>query len=175
MPSFLVHGLIPPLVLIASRAFETRKVLWLLPVTFLPDADFFFGIHRATTGNLFLPMAVGVAAYVAHRRPDWRRLAQWLAIAAVYLVGHALMDTFAGGIVPFYPLWDRTFLVDVSIFVDTATVTPIYTFEAATHAGAPVVSPIYEFLSGSEFSMLAFGGFWWVGLPLYRRFRGRPE
>lgn len=169
MPSFVVHGLIPPLVLIASRAFDTRKVLWLLPVTFLPDADFFFGVHRETTGNLFLPLAAGLVAWWLHRAPERRGTAEWWTVACVYLTGHALMDLFAGGVVLFWPLSDRTFLMDVAVYIDTATLEPIYTFDPETHAGAPVISPIYRFLDGPEFAMAAFTGAYFAVLYAFRR------
>ena len=171
MPSFVVHGVIPLLFLLAIRPLSARRVWMLWPLTFLPDLDYFFGFHRATFTNLFvlLPI-VAFGAYAWRRkRVDWM---QFALIAFVYLGSHLVMDALTGGIVPFYPFSTQTFCYYGEIDVVTATNTMRPDFEACSHAGVPQVAELYPWLGQVDTAVLAFlvpaslavaGWQWWRG------------
>lgn len=153
MPSVVVHLLIPPLVLLSTRRFPFRLVMALLPLSLAPDLDFFIPPHRALLHSAFLVAALLALSW------RWRTHGQALRadaalVAAFYLGSHSLMDLFVGGVVPLWPLTDRTFFIDVQVLINTRTLEPFPTFEPGTQAGVPEVSPIYEFLDGVEFGIL---------------------
>lgn len=155
MPSFVVHSILPLLVLLAWRRLDVRKVWILWPLTHLPDMDYFFGFHRATTGNVFVVLpALALAAYWWRKKE--RGKAEWAFIAGVYLGTHILMDVFTGGSVLFYPFSDYTYCYLAAVDVVTATNTPIYYFQPCSREGIPTVSPLYPWLSVSEGAMLSF-------------------
>ncbi|MGQ0535858.1 MAG: hypothetical protein ACT4PT_07280 [Methanobacteriota archaeon] len=168
MPSFVVHALLPPLLLLAARV-ETRKVLYLLPLALAADLDFFVGAHRATLTNVWIPLAVGAAAWWHHRRPGLSTRAAWLAVAFYYLASHLVMDAFVGGVVLFYPLTDTTYLIDASILVDTRTLEPIVEFAPAASPGIPTVTPLYQFLSPVEAAMLALSSVFGLGVLIWKK------
>lgn len=155
LPSFVVHAILPLLVLLSWRRLDARKVWLLWPLTFLPDMDYFFGFHRATLGNVFVVLPA-VALAIHWWRAGARSKAEWALIAAVYLGTHILMDVFTGGSVLLYPFSDYTFCYLAAIDVVTATNTPIFYFQACSREGIPVVSPLYPWLTVSEGAMLAF-------------------
>jgi hypothetical protein len=144
--------LVPPLVLLATRRFPLRLVLLLLPLSLLPDLDFFVPPHRALLHSVFLPLALGALAWRSWDRAPPR--AEAFAVAAFYLASHGFMDLFAGGVTPLWPLMDQTFFIDVQVLFDTATLTPYPTFQPGSQQGVPQVSPLYEFLNGDQFAIL---------------------
>ncbi|HWG91005.1 MAG TPA: metal-dependent hydrolase [Candidatus Thermoplasmatota archaeon] len=185
MPSFLVHALIPTFAMLSVRRyFDPRIVLYLWPLTLLPDLDYFgangtWWVHRATLHSLLsVALVVGLVWLAARRWAAPGAAPQYAAVALVYHGSHILMDTFAGGNVFFWPFFNQTFLYWFYIEVDTATNTPIVTSEPATHEGAPVVSTTYEWLSPAETAMMAFLLVFWavlVTLSLAERYRDRRE
>ncbi|MDX1611553.1 MAG: hypothetical protein R3185_04230 [Candidatus Thermoplasmatota archaeon] len=153
MPSFIVHGLLPPLLLLALRLAPPRAVLWMLPFTWLPDIDYFFGVHRAWTGNLFILLpTLALWWYWREERPDW---SAYPAVATFYLGSHLLMDTFTGGTVLFWPIWDQTFFWEFQVFIDTETNRPVPVSEIGSHEGAPTVSRFFRWISTFETAMVA--------------------
>lgn len=157
MPSFVVHGVVPLLFLLALRRLDAKKIWILWPLTFLPDADYFFGFHRATTGNVFvlLPFLAALVYALWPPRRDWA-LAEWMGIALVYLGSHLLMDVFTGGTVLLYPFSTYNYCFNLSIWVYTATNTLEPNIGFCSAPGIPTVSPIYPWLSYSEGAILAF-------------------
>lgn len=178
MPSFVVHGILPLLVLLSVPWLDRRKVWWLWPLTFVPDADYALpGLHRAVTGNLFLLLPF-VAVLLWARRNGRRDLVEWMGIATTYLATHLVMDVFTGGSVLFYPITDYNVCYLAAIDVVTATNTPVFYFEACSEPGIPTVSPVYPWLSVSEGAMLAFLLPAWAilgALTLWRRRRDRDD
>lgn len=184
MPSLVIHAVVPTLAMLAARRwFEPRVVLYLWPLTIFPDVDYFgdFGpwwVHRATLSNVFTVALVTGLVYLAARR--WAGSAQapqWALVAFVYLGSHIFMDLFVGGVVAFWPLWDRTFLYWFYILVDTRTNTPEIVNAPGTHEGAPVISTTYEWLSPVESAMMAFLLVFWAALVvagIRERRRARP-
>lgn len=171
MPSLVIHALIPTLAMLAARRwFDPRVVLYLWPLTLFPDVDYFgangsWWVHRATLSNVFVVAIVVGAVYVAARRWLGRDAARgWALVALVYLGSHLVMDAFVGGVVAFWPLWDRTFLYWFYIEVDTRTNEPTVYNAPGTHEGAPIVSTTYEWLSPVESAVVAFLLVFWVGL-----------
>ncbi|HVL86547.1 MAG TPA: metal-dependent hydrolase [Candidatus Thermoplasmatota archaeon] len=157
MPTAVVHLIVPPLALLSTGAFRPRLVLAMCLLGLLPDLDFFVGVHRASLHNVFLLLpflAVGLLWWrdANPQRAFWGE-ANLLAFA--FLGSHILMDVFVGGVVPFWPVSNVTFRFDVRVLVDTATLEIESIFRPATQEGAPVTSPIYEWLDGTEFSIVA--------------------
>jgi hypothetical protein len=153
MPSVVIHLLIPPLVLLATRRFAPRDVLLTLPFSLLPDLDFFVPPHRALLHSVFLPIAA--LALWWHGRDARPERATLALLAGFYLFSHSFMDLFAGGVTPFYPLSDQTFFLDAQILIDTRTLQPYPTFQPGAETGPPVVSPVYEFFNGDHAAILA--------------------
>ena len=89
-------------------------------------------------------------------RSGRRGLAEWMAVALVYLASHIVMDTFTGGTVLFYPASTHTVCYWVQILVHTPTNTVYPSVEDCSHPGPPVVSEVYPWLSGTDAAMLAF-------------------
>lgn len=173
MPSFVVHGLIPLLLILALRLAPPKVALATLPFTWLPDLDFWLGIHRATTSNVFILLPT---LYLWYR---WREAqpqrAQYAAIATLYLASHLIMDMFAGGIVPFWPLWDYTVFWHFLIQINTETGEPDVTNDPGTHEGAPQVVEVFTWLSPIEAAMLAVTAVAVVGTLGWRWYKRRGE
>lgn len=153
MPSFVVHGLIPLLLLLALRLAEPKQALAALPFTWLPDLDFWLGVHRATTSNVFILLPT---LYLWWRwREDKPAWSTYAGLATFYLGSHLIMDLFAGGIVPLWPLLDTTVFWHFLIQVNTETGQPDVTSNPGTHEGAPQVVEVFTWLSPIEAAMLA--------------------
>lgn len=171
MPSFIVHGLIPPLLLLAFRLAPPRVVLWMLPFTWLPDLDYVIGVHRATTSNLMILVPFVVAWYGWRKtRPTW---APYAGVAAFYIASHLVMDLFAGGIVPFWPFWNETFFFHFEVIVNTDTNQPVPISDVGTREGAPEVAQFFRWISAFETAMLALTTAVGIALGLYRWRTGR--
>lgn len=164
MASFLMHALIPLLFLLAWRHLDARKVLWLWPLTILPDLDYFVGLHRAALLNAFilLPPLLGLA--LDKRRREW-----WL-IALAYLVSHLTMDVFDGGVALWYPISTFTVCYDagVNVVTDTNTILPYWESchyggeqggiigEGPIASGTPPVRELYAWMVPEEVGILVF-------------------
>lgn len=173
MPSFVVHGLVPILLLLALRLARPKVALWMLPFTFLPDLDFWIGIHRATFSNIFIlvPFALGWYLYKDHR-PSW---SPYFGVATYYLASHLVMDLFAGGVVVFWPIWDQNFFWFVQIVVNTRTGERDVTSDPGTSPGAPEVTEFFRWLSPIEAAMLALTLVVVAGTLAYRWWQRRPR
>jgi len=181
MPSFVTHLVIPPLVLASMGLVSWRYVVFLAPVAVLPDLDFFIPPHRAFLTNVWWPVLLGLAAW--RLRHHGRR--EWLAAAVgcYYWSSHVLMDLFVGGVVPFWPFLDRTFLLFLAIVVDTRTLEREYVAEAGTYEGIPAVSETFVWLSPQEVAIAALvaatlvaalGGQWLARRRLALRAQAAP-
>lgn len=161
MPGAVTHLLFPLLPLLAFTRFPRRLVLALLPLALVLDLDYVVGPHRALLHNLFVAAAPFALWAVAPRVP---RLAPWrdaFAVAGAYFGTHLAMDLFAGGFVPFWPLVDVTWVVELTIDVDTSANRPLVYFDYGAPPGVPTVSRVYAFLTWTESAILgglaAFG------------------
>lgn len=142
MPTAILHLLIPPLLLLATKRFPLRLVLLLLPLSLLPDIDFFVPPHRALLHSVFLVAAlVGLWWHWRGLQPGRADLA---LLAAYYFGSHSLMDLFAGGVVPFWPITDTTLFIDTYVYINTSTLEFFPILETGTQEGVPTVSPLYE-------------------------------
>lgn len=128
MASFLMHVTIPFLFLLAWR-FDVRKVLWLWPLSVLPDLDYFFGLHRALTVNAFILLPGLVGLWRDPKRREW-----WL-IATLYLASHVVMDVFDGGVALLYPITTYTTCISAGVNVVTATNTVRPYWEDCSYGG----------------------------------------
>lgn len=170
MPSFVVTATIPLLVMLAVQRLSWRRVVALLPVVFLPDLDYFVGVHRAGLHNLFvLVPAAAWVWYHVDRGGGWDR-AEWGVIAGGYLASHLVMDAFVGGISPLWPVADWAVFLWVAIEVNTRTNELDVIFEPGTLPGAPETSATFLWLSPTDVAILvvlaAAGLLTWVA---YRR------
>jgi hypothetical protein len=174
VPSAVVHGALPLLFLLATRRLDARKVWILWPLTFLPDLDYFFGLHRAALTNVFVLLSfVAALAYAWRaRKPD---LMQWMVVALVYLVSHFLMDMMTGGIVPLYPLSDYTVCYYYNIDIVTATNTPYFDYGPCSHDGIPTVAARYPWLSDTDAAILAFLLPFGLGMGAWSAWRMRRD
>jgi len=110
MPDWPIHLIVPLLALLmVSRKEHQKYVLLLLPLAVAPDLDTFMTQHRALLHNMFLPLILLLSAWVMKEK---RTI---FIIAAVYLASHVFMDMFGGGVVIFYPFYDRMAFVDASL------------------------------------------------------------
>lgn len=163
----------PILLLLALRLAPPKVALWMLPFTFLPDLDFWLGVHRATTSNVFI-LLPGLYLWYRWRQSDPNK-AIYPAVATYYLASHLLMDIFAGGVVLFWPLWDQNFFWFVQIVVNTQTGEPDITSDPGTSSGAPQVAEFFQWVSPFEAAMLALTLVAVGGTLAYRWWKARQE
>lgn len=154
MPSFVVHALLPLLPLLAIRQLDARKVWILWPLAFAPDLDYFVHLHRAALTNVFVLLPFFVVLVYALRKKD-RALSEWMGIALVFLVAHYVMDTFTGGIVPFYPISSYTVCYYADLLVHTADNSLYWDYGPCGHPGIPTVAVDYPFLTDTDTAMAA--------------------
>lgn len=154
MPSFVTHLVVSSLVLGSTRLVNWRYVVLLAPVAVLPDLDFFIPPHRAVLTNIWWPLLLGLAAWRLHHhdRPEWVAV----GVASYYWASHVVMDLFVGGVVPFWPFWDQTFLLLFAVLVNTETLEAEFVTSAGSFSGPPDVSPVFTWISPEETAMLAF-------------------
>lgn len=110
MANWAIHLIVPLLaLLIVSRREDMKYILLLLPLALVPDLDTFITLHRALLHNIFIPLILLLSAmlFIDKRKP--------LIIASVYFASHVLLDLFAGGVMLFYPLYNRLAFVDASL------------------------------------------------------------
>lgn len=186
MSSFVINLAIPLLVALAVRIFAPTDCVKWIWVAVVPDLDYFVpGVHRGLTHNLLiLALLAGLTTWAYfHVRPQlgaapvWafvqsRWGAGWL-LSTFYYFAHILLDVFAGGIAPFYPLTQWSIALNFRILVDTETNRPTTHASAPSQSTLPQVSPVFEWLSNEETAIailvaMAFLGSLWV------RSRRRP-
>ncbi len=171
MPSFVVHGLIPLLLILALRLAPPRVALLMLPFTWLPDLDFWVGVHRGTTSNVFILLPT-IYLWYRWRNQDSKR-STYAGIATFYLASHLLMDLFAGGIMPLWPVWNETVFWHFLIQINTQTGETDVLNEPGSHEGAPQVVEWFTWLSPIEAAMLALTALALVGTLGWRWYSNR--
>lgn len=187
MVSWLPHAVVPGLVALAFFPMERRRILWMLPIAWLPDLDYLVPEeHRAVTTNIWIPLCLMVALWVMWRRTDpvarfWEYATRpghpgHVLLAAYYWSSHILMDVFAGGAVLFWPLWDVNVYWFYEIVVDTRTNQFTDTVDVGTEPGAPALTEVFVWFSAEHNAIL-----WFLiacgavgGLLAWRRWRHRP-
>lgn len=150
-----MHALFPLLPLLAFSRFPRRAVFLAWPFVFLPDLDYVLPPHRALLHNVFV---VGILVALWALAPRHARLAPHrdvFLLGAVFWGAHEAMDVFYGGIVPFWPLLDTTWLVDVGVDVATGTNRPLFYFDVGTHEGPPTTARVYPFFTALDAAVLA--------------------
>ena len=114
MPDWPIHIIVPLLaLLIVGRKEDKKYILLLLPLAIIPDFDSFVDQHRALLHNIFLPMLLLFLGMVIKQKKAI------FVIAAVYLASHVFMDMFDGGVVLFYPFYNKMAFVDASLSLST--------------------------------------------------------
>lgn len=158
MPGVITHTLFPLLPLLAFTRIPRRAVLLALPATWLVDLDYWIEPHRALTHNVWIPLAFFGLAWASTRAPRLAKLAPWrdvLLATGIFWGGHVVMDVFAGGVVPFWPLVDTNVLVDLTVDIDTSQDRPLVYLDWGTTPGPPTVSRVYAFLTRYEAAAIA--------------------
>ncbi len=123
MPNWAIHLIVPLLaLLIVSRKEDWKYVLLLLPLAVVPDLDTLMAQHRALLHNIFLPVILLLFAW---KLTEYRNV---FIISSVYLASHVVLDMFGGGVVLFYPFYDRMAFVNASLMIDPSNFL-IWTFD----------------------------------------------
>ncbi|HLB71956.1 MAG: hypothetical protein OIN88_03025 [Candidatus Methanoperedens sp.] len=123
MPNWAIHLIVPLLALLITGKKEDYKyILLLLPLAILPDLDTFVTQHRALLHNIFIPLILLASGWIIREK---RTL---FVIAAIYTGSHVILDMFSGGVVLFYPLYDKITYVDISLRMSQAN-DLIWTFD----------------------------------------------
>lgn len=171
MSSFIVHLLIPLLVLLAFRLAPPKAALLLVPLALVHDVDYWIGAHRALLHNIFI--VVPAIALWYHWRDEHPKRATYAGVAAYYLASHLVMDLFVGGAVLLYPILNLTLRMNCRVLVRTETDEIIPICNPETEAGAPTVAEIYTWISPFEISMVAWTLLVLVGVMGVRWWRSR--
>lgn len=177
MSTFIIHALIPPLTALAARYVPARYVWAWVWVSVVPDIDYLgwilyvneivpVNVHRAILHNVFLLLlllallARGYARFrVRSALTSFRSYVQtapgaaWL-LSSYYYFSHLLLDLFAGGVVPFWPVSSTNVYSYFLLSVNTETQEVSTTAGTETSAGAPDVTPVYPWLDGEQFGIL---------------------
>lgn len=170
MPGAVMHALFPLLPILAFTRFPKRLVFALWPIVFLIDLDYVIPPHRAVFHNVFWVVALLALWALAPRSPRLARHQDAFLVAALFWGGHEAMDVFYGGIVPFWPLLDTTWLVEFSVDVATGTNRPLFYFDVGTQPGPPTTARVYPFFTPLDAAVLvATGAAAGVGWLLRRR------
>lgn len=188
MPPVTVHialgGLIGAVLL--AEHFDTRSILVVMGAAGVPDLDVFIGFvlpgaHRAALHTLLFPTVLTAllvwdvylreVSYVRERWSAYGVQVAWVAVVSMTLA-HVLLDLFGSGINPFWPLYDRFYMLSGDLVFwyqngftyDFVTVVELGT-TADTHYGTGFDTvrsdgrrrfPIA--LSGEQFALLVTSG-----------------
>ena len=110
MPNWAIHLIVPLLALIIlGRKEEYKYILLLLPLAVSPDIDTFAAQHRALLHNIFIP---AILFFIGLSIKKMRGI---FYIAAVYFASHVILDMFDGGVVLFYPVYNKMAFIDASL------------------------------------------------------------
>ncbi|HEY9245757.1 MAG TPA: hypothetical protein VIO11_02815, partial [Candidatus Methanoperedens sp.] len=110
MPDWPIHLIVPLLaLLITGKKEHTKYILLFLPLSVMPDMDTFMTQHRALLHNIFIPFSIFLIGSMLKEKKIL------FIIASVYLLSHIVLDLFGGGVVLFYPFYDRMAFVDASL------------------------------------------------------------
>ncbi len=106
-----IHALIPLVFLLALFSNLDKKYIFtLVPIVWIIDLDSFIGFHRFTFHNIFFVFALAGLAYLIWRN----RIAFWVAL--YYGFSHLVLDFAMPGVAWFYPILQKTFYLDASIY-----------------------------------------------------------
>ncbi len=123
MPNWSIHLIVPLLaLLIVSRKEDWKYILLLLPLAVVSDLDTFVTQHRALLHNIFIPV---ILLFFAWKIREHRTI---FMISAAYLASHVVLDMFGGGVVLFYPIYNRMAFVNASLSLEQP-VNVIWTFK----------------------------------------------
>ncbi len=115
MPDWPIHLIVPLLaLLIVSKKEHQKYILLLAPLAIAPDLDTFATQHRALLHNIFIPLLLLVLGYAIKEKKAI------FTIASVYIASHVVLDMFGGGVVLFYPFYDKLAFVDASLAMSKA-------------------------------------------------------
>ena len=168
MVSWLPHAVIPGLLALAFFRHVPRKtILMTLPVVWAIDVDYLIqSEHRAITHSVLWPAALLVAVVVLWRRGDptarfWEFATRpgapaVLSLLSFFWASHLLLDVFQGGVVLFWPLWDRSFFAGFQVLLDTGQNTFEPQGESGSFEGAPELSPVYPWVTYEHSAILVF-------------------
>lgn len=112
MSDAFIHLIVPLLILLILINDERRKYVFvLLPFAIFPDLDLFVE-HRALLHNIFIPLTMIIASIWTSKRS---RLI--ILIASAYILSHIMLDIFNSGVYILYPVYNKTFLINIELMV----------------------------------------------------------
>jgi hypothetical protein len=110
MPDWPIHLIVPLLaLLIVSKREHQKYIFLLLPLAVVPDLDTVVTQHRALLHNMFIPLLLLLLGYVIKEKKAI------FTIASVYIASHVVLDMFGGGVVLFYPFYNKMAFIDASL------------------------------------------------------------
>lgn len=175
MSTFIIHLLIPVLVVLAMGIFRPRDAWMWSWWAVVGDIDYLGwiahvkydvpNVHRALFHNVFILFTLLFLSWRAFAK--WRLAGgatlkafaatkpMWL-LAPFYYASHLILDLFQGGVVAFWPLSNRDYFWDFEIVFDTTK--PIPRPEVMSEPGfvpyVPPVSAKYTWLEGEQFAFV---------------------
>lgn len=109
----IFHVIIPSLILIAFFPKISKKMVIISAfiVEFLMDVDSLFGVewHRILFHNIFWVILIGLGFWLFTKNKEWRNTAWFMAGT------HLLFDLRDFGVALFWPLWNKTVSVLITI------------------------------------------------------------
>lgn len=190
MSTFLIHLLVPVLMISVIGVFHLRDIWRWSWISWIGDLDYLgwmlhvkYGwpnVHRALFHNVWILFALlGYSAWTFRNYwnrggrsfAEFARLAPQAILIPYFFLTHLVLDIFQGGISAFWPLSTRNFFWWFEIHVDTTKPIPSPTvFSEPGSAPAVVeVSKVYLFMDSEEFAFFLLYLTCMVFLWVYRR------
>jgi hypothetical protein len=157
----LVHLIIPTLVLLAFFPRLKKEIIFLAPLSIIPDTDILLG-KRLIFHNIFFALFVVLVVFLTSTiifRNKKKNLPYLLTlIAFFFLFTHLLLDIWGPGIALFYPFEKKLYSFDFNIYMSPATKIISYELNFKTNpvseASKDQKSPFFSMVSVSLLVML---------------------
>lgn len=156
----LVHLIIPVIILIAFFPKLKKEIIFLAPITLIPDLDILFGkrtIFHNILFSLFLVLVVFLVSRIVFEKD--KKYSKILALITLFFVlTHLLLDIWGPGIALFYPFDDKLYSFDFNVYMSPATKVISYELNAKINpnyeASKEQKSPFFSMISLSLIFML---------------------
>jgi membrane-bound metal-dependent hydrolase YbcI (DUF457 family) len=119
----LVHLIIPTMVLIVFFPRLKKEILFLSPLSIIPDVDVFLG-KRVFFHNIFFALFVILIVFLTSKivfKNNKKLQYTLVLIAFFFLFTHLLLDIWGPGIAIFYPFENKLYSFDFNMYMSPAT------------------------------------------------------